>query len=275
MTYFGFLLWFLAIPALLLWTIRGWLPPRSKTTSGATDGKALGIALGVQIALALIYTTPWDNYLVATAVWHYDTRLVTGVILGYVPLEEYIFFVLDTLLVGLWWQFLSRRISATNDFHPSAKLRMWCSLALGAVWLAATVAYFSGWRPGTYLLITLAWALPPIILQIAFGGDVLWHHRKLVGWVIFPIGLYLSFADLLAIRAGIWAIDPAQSTGLFIGGLPLEEGVFFFATAILITFGLTLTLSAESRKRFHFVSQVVRERFREVLQAEARRSEMR
>ena len=124
-------------------------------------------------------------------------------------------------------------------------------------------------------MITLAWALPPIILQIAFGADVLWHHRKLVVGVILPIGLYLSFADSLAIRAGIWAIDPAQSTGLFIGGLPLEEGVFFFATAILITFGLTLTLSAESRKRFHIMSQVVRERFREMLQRQPRNSETR
>ncbi len=49
--------------------------------------------------LAVIWTTPWDNYLVATRVWRYDPSKVWNVILGYVPLEEYLFFVLQSLAV--------------------------------------------------------------------------------------------------------------------------------------------------------------------------------
>lgn len=43
------------------------------------------------IIATLLYTTPWDNYLVATRVWYYDTARVWNSVLGYVPLEEYLF----------------------------------------------------------------------------------------------------------------------------------------------------------------------------------------
>jgi len=50
--------------------------------------------------LAVIWTTPWDNYLVASGVWRYDPTKVWNAVLGYVPLEEYLFFVLQSLGVG-------------------------------------------------------------------------------------------------------------------------------------------------------------------------------
>jgi lycopene cyclase domain-containing protein len=58
-------------------------------------------AVGLTILIALIYTTPWDNYLVATRVWYYDPARVWGIVLGYVPLEEYLFFILQPVLGAL------------------------------------------------------------------------------------------------------------------------------------------------------------------------------
>ncbi|MCL4505327.1 MAG: lycopene cyclase domain-containing protein [Chloroflexi bacterium] len=58
------------------------------------------LALILLPILAMIWTTPWDNYLVASGVWRYDPSKVWNVILGYVPLEEYLFFVLQSLGVG-------------------------------------------------------------------------------------------------------------------------------------------------------------------------------
>jgi lycopene cyclase domain-containing protein len=243
MTYLGFLLIFLVTPIVVL------LVFQARTQK---MGRAVWIALGVQVVLALLYTTPWDNHLVATGVWYYDPQRVTGILLGYVPLEEYIFFVLETLLVGLWWQSLSGRAVADSRFRGSAKIRLWAALSATTVWLAAVASYLSSWKQGTYLSITLAWALPPIIIQLLYGADILWHERRLVAATILSLGIYLSAADALAIRSGVWAIDPAQSTGIFVGGLPIEEAVFFFVTVVLITFGLTLSLSEESRRRFPF-----------------------
>jgi lycopene cyclase domain-containing protein len=238
MTYFGFLLLFLGIPIFLM---SGYiLASRGSVHSGfpSASPRRIVLAIGVQIVLAVLYTTPWDNYLVATGVWTYSPALVSGIILGYVPLEEYVFFVLEALLVGLWWWALASRKRASTRFWPRPRLRVGFSSAAGLLWLASAALLLSGW------------ALPPMLLQLAFGADILWKYRRLVGAVIVPIGLYLSAADALAIRARIWAIDPLQTTGAHIGMLPLEEGLFFFATVTLLTFGLTLFLAPEGASRF-------------------------
>ena len=249
MTYFEFLFRFLVIPIILLLGLYFWDKRKDKTSIVSKNSKSVWIAIAVHVTLALIYTTPWDNYLVATGVWYYNPALVSGIVFGYVPLEEYTFFVLQTLFVGLWWMFLARRITAPDHFKPSTKLRFGSSAILTTLWLISIIVFFGGWKPGTYLSITLLWALPPIIIQCAFGADILWHHRKLVWATILPIGMYLSFADSLAITATTWTINPADSVGLFIGRLPLEEGLFFFITVALVTFGITLLQALQSQER--------------------------
>ena len=250
MTYFGFLLRFLIIPILLLaalvWTRRKRLSLRG-----------LSLATVVHILVALVYTTPWDNYLVASGVWYYNPSLISGVLLGYVPLEEYMFFVLETILVGLWCGLLVSALTPKRKFEPSALLCRAASLSVGLLWFISALVFLSGWKPGTYLSIILFWALPPILLQLIFGADILWYFRRLLAAVILPIGVYLSWADSLAITATTWAIHPAQSLGIFLGRLPLEEGIFFFITLLLTTFGMTLLLAAESRQRLEFLLQKV------------------
>jgi len=250
MTYFGFLLLFLGTPILLISGLI--LASGGGIDSGSAAARAgrIALAIGVQIVLAVLYTTPWDNYLVATGVWTYAPARVSGIILGYVPLEEYVFFILEALLVGMWWWALSSRKGPSSHFLPRPRLRIGLSAAASVLWLASGALLLSSWRPGTYLALILVWALPPMLLQVAFGADILWEYRRLVGGVIVPIGLYLSAADALAIRSAIWAIDPLQTTGAHIGGLPIEEGLFFFATVTLLTFGLTLFLAPEGANRF-------------------------
>ena len=61
---------------------------------------------------AFVYTTPWDNFLVFREVWSYPPDRVLGRV-GYVPYEEYAFFVLQTLISGLLLLLLMRRTGAT------------------------------------------------------------------------------------------------------------------------------------------------------------------
>jgi lycopene cyclase domain-containing protein len=198
-----------------------------------------------------VYTTPWDNYLVATGVWYYNPDLVTGIVLGYVPIEEYTFFVVETILAGLWWWFLSRRLSPpTITFTPNKKLIRVSSGSLIITWTIFTYLFFFGDPKWTYLAIILFWALPAILPQLLFGADILWHYRKLVFWAIMIPGMYLSLMDIVALSDTTWSISKSQTTGvLFLGILPLEEVVFFFITNILITFGLTLLLANVSEGR--------------------------
>ncbi|MCL4833223.1 MAG: lycopene cyclase domain-containing protein [Caldilineaceae bacterium] len=247
MTYFAFLALFVGIPIVLLLGV-AWLDVRAgrrRPAALANWPVAGGILLHALIAL--LYTTPWDNYLVATGVWWYDPALVTGVVLGWVPIEEYTFFVVQPILAGLWLTALTRRLPRV-DFAPNPAIRWFGVAFLGTVWLGAVAIPLLGWRPGTYLFLELAWALPPIALQWGFGGDILWRNRRLVLLALVPLTLYLSGADAIAIGAGTWTIDPAQSTGWLLGGvLPIEEFIFFGLTNTLVTFGLVLIWAAASR----------------------------
>lgn len=262
MTYFQFLLIFLVLPILLLA-----LPLLRRRPASLRETAA---AVGTHVLLALLYTTPWDNYLVATGVWYYNPALVSGILLGWVPLEEYTFFVLETVLVGLWWLRMEPLTAPRTEFRPSAALRKALTAMGAAVWLVSALVFFSGWQPGTYLSIMLFWGLPPLLLQLGFGADILLHHWRRLAAVILPLGLFLSLADSLAITATTWTIAPANSLGFFIGGLPIEEGLFFFLTVTLVTVGVTLLMEPASRERL----DALRRRWAIASASSARRSKV-
>lgn len=251
MTYFGFLAKFVVLPLLgLLWFNRRDAKsgkPMPPEFSALPPDKVMLAHVGAAVA----YTTPWDNYLVKTRVWWYDPKLVTGIIFGYVPLEEYSFFVLQTLLTGSWMSALARHLPV-NEQRPRHPLRIRIGMTFGlfVIWLGALWNLLRGPRSRNYLTLTLVWALIPIMLQTAFGGDILWQHRRLVALGIIPATLYLGATDSLAIDAGTWVINPEKTVNVHIGGkLPLEEGLFFLLTNVLITFGSTLALSQQSLNR--------------------------
>lgn len=279
MTYFSFLFRFVILPILIFLLIALRDEKRGKRINGFRNGKAVWMAIGIHVLLAVAYTTPWDNYLVATGVWYYNPELVTGIVLGYVPIEEYTFFVVETILAGLWWWFLARRFSPLLEgeglgvrakFTSNKQLVYVSTCLLILLWLAFTSLFFFGNEKWTYLSITLFWALPPIILQFLFGADILWHYRKLVFWATMVPGTYLSLMDIVALNETTWSISPSQTTGiLFFGILPLEEVVFFFITNVLIAFGMTLLLANVSGERFAGVKKQV-EAWREALNPQAR-----
>lgn len=251
MTYFGFLAQFLLVPILLLLALTWRDRQQGLTLPAALRGWPAWSVLTGHIVVALIYTTPWDNYLVATGVWSYNPNLVTGLVLGWVPIEEYTFFILQPILASLWLFYLARRLPFDSGTLPySRQVRWGILLSLGLLWLAMAAILAVGWQPGVYLALILVWALLPVMLQIGFGADILWRHRRLVLWTLLPMTLYLSLADALAISSGTWTIDPAQSLQLYLGGvLPLEEFIFFLMTNVLLVLGTVLVLSQESQSR--------------------------
>ncbi len=255
MTYFGFLLVFLVIPIVLLWVLNIYDARRGTLLPASMRSWPSWIIVAAHCIIAVAYTTPWDNYLVATRVWWYDPNLVTGVLIGYVPIEEYTFFILQPLLTGAWLLLMARHLPVPLPMKPMNGLRI-RRIATGIVfvlWLFFVGLLVSGWRPGTYLGLLMVWALPPVMIQTAFGADILWHHRRKILLTIIPMTLYLAASDKLAIANGVWTIDPEQSLQavgvLLLGRLPLEEFLFFLMTNVLVTLGIALVASTVSKER--------------------------
>jgi lycopene cyclase domain-containing protein len=204
------------------------------------------------VLIALVYTTPWDNYLVATNVWWYDDDLITGLTLGYVPIEEITFFILQTLLTGLWTLvMLDTRRSPKGDVleDRDKKTHAISSLLVLVIWALSAIIVAVGWQPGRYGALILTWALIPILIQVAFGVDILWQNASVIALTVLPTTFYLWMVDALAINSGTWTIDPIQITGLKLGPLPVEEMLFFFLTNLIIACGVTLMLSPAAKAR--------------------------
>jgi lycopene cyclase domain-containing protein len=256
MTYFSFLVFFLAVPIAAFLIFFGAQRP-GVALPGRLTAMRPAAAIAITCVVAVLYTTPWDNYLVATGVWSYDRTLVSGVVLGYVPLEEYLFFVLQTILTSLWLIFLARR-SPAGPVASAPLLRRWLSLPIGMVWLIAGGALSLAWGPSRYSALLFAWALLPILIQLAFGADLLWQERRLVLPAILVATLYYSVADTFAVASGTWDFHSGRILGVHLGPLPIEEVAFFLLTNTLIVFSVTLLLSAASLSRFQSLTHRAR-----------------
>jgi lycopene cyclase domain-containing protein len=258
MTYFGFLVRFLVVPILALLLALMWDRQRGLGLPSSLRNLPAWAVVALHVLVALLYTTPWDNYLVATRVWWYDPNLVTGITLGWVPIEEYTFFVLQTLLTGLWLLWLAPRLARAPGWAPDGRIQRLAVLIAGLLWLPTPFLLAVRVVPATYLALILVWALPPVALQLAFGADILWRYRRLVTAAVLVPTVYLWLADTLAIRLGIWTISPRQTLELCLpGGLPLEEATFFLMTNVLIGFGITLALAEESKMRLRIFQRVL------------------
>jgi lycopene cyclase domain-containing protein len=250
-SYFGFLATFL-VPPIIVFALLAWRDEsRGQLLMPTMRGLIPYPLIGLLVIIAVVWTTPWDNYLVATNVWWYRDDLVTGILIGWVPIEEYCFFVLQPIMSGLFAVWLMRRLPAPQKVAPSKALRTGVTAVVFLIMIASWIALLFGPPQATYLGLELVWALPPIALQTAFGADILWRHRWLVFTAIGVPTLYLAAADALAILGGTWTIDPEQSfVGLKLFGiLPLEEFIFFLLTNILVVFGLVLGCATASQER--------------------------
>jgi lycopene cyclase domain-containing protein len=190
--------------------------------------------LAVIVALAVVYTTPWDNYLIAEGVWSYgDGRLAGRVWLA--PIGEYLFILLQPVVAALWLFHL--RAPAVE---VGVSRRDWLvGLAAGGLVTAVGVALLTS-EASFYLGAILAWGGPVLALQWAVGWRYLLAVRRHVALAVGVPTLYLWVTDWVAIQQGVWIISDRYTTGLGLPGLPVEEMVFFLTTNLFVVQGLVL-----------------------------------
>jgi lycopene beta-cyclase len=265
MTYLQFHLVFMVPPLVVLLT-------RLPRVAAAYGPRAWWTLPAIAV-IALVYTTPWDNYLVYRGIWWYGPDRVLATI-GYVPVEEYLFFVLQPFLTGAFTYWLLLRVGperAGNDERVSLNgtgggnggradaatgtvLRSIFLLvptgprAVGVMlYLLATAGGVLAltYTRGVYLGLILVWAAPVLGAQWFLVAPGVLRAPRLFAVAVAVPTLYLWAADRIAIGAGIWNISPEYTTGLHLLGLPIEEALFFLATNLLVVQGVLLFLNPQ------------------------------
>ena len=90
-----------------------------------------------------------------------------------------------------------------------------------------------------YLLVLAACLIGTAPLEVVLKTRVYARWRRLL-LTLLPVLVVFVAWDVLAIRAGHWDYDSEQVTGIELGGLPLEELLFF----VVIPICAILTLEA-------------------------------
>lgn len=83
----------------------------------------------------------------------------------------------------------------------------------------------------TYLGVMLACVLGTLPLEYFYRARV-WRRFRRTALSVLPVAAVFVTWDYLAAAAGWWHFDPAFITGLWVGGLPIEELVFFLVIPV-------------------------------------------
>jgi lycopene cyclase domain-containing protein len=207
----------------------------------------------VLVLLAVIvFTSPWDNLAAKWGIWGFP-REKYSLRLGYLPVEEYAFFILQSVNVMLAVRALFHFFPALETGQETdpgeltwiclgASVVPWAVVAVQFVWLRRKAG------PRVNYAVHLAWFLPVIYAQWVIAPYLFLDHAVLLALVTAAFGVYYTLADLAAVRAGTWFFDEKQITGAKLAGvLPWEEIAFFFLTSLLVAQSYLLLLPADLR----------------------------
>lgn len=194
--------------------------------------------VAVLVAVAVLYTIPWEVALIGRGVWSYGEGTVLARLWG-IPYEELLFILVQPVVSALW---LYQFTEPSDRPLAVAPVRRALGALAGVAICGVGVALFVRGGTTTYLGALLGWAGPVFAIQWAFGWPYLVAKRRTVAIGVGLPTLYLCAADTVAIGVGIWELSPDYTTGLAFAGLPLEEALFFLCTNLFVVQGLVLWL---------------------------------
>ncbi|MCX7832957.1 MAG: lycopene cyclase domain-containing protein [Ignavibacteria bacterium] len=227
MTYLSFLLVFTIVPSLLLiitlWKTFTW--------------DYIKVLLFVSF-IAFSATSLWDNYAVYSGIWFFPEEKTLHIKLFYVPIEEYMFFFLQTYTTGLF-QLLYMKFYRKVKNGESSKISFF-SLPMIFLFMLEVIKLPFG--KFNYLFHLLTWAGFFIFIQYLFGRKKIFKYKNFIFFPAIIMTLYFSLCDSISIGHGIWDFDPEQTIGTLVYNVPLEEIIFFLCTNLLITEAMILFL---------------------------------
>ena len=208
-------------------------------------------AFAVVLLIVVVFTSPWDNFAAMWGIWQFPRERYSFRI-GYLPIEEYLFFLLQSSNVMLGVRALLLHVPdlRTGLGTPLVPVQGIQAGVILAIWVVVGVWYARHLPPRRhyYAVHLLFWFLPVLVLQWVIAPNLMLAHAGLLAGVTLAFGAYYTAADLVAVHAGTWTFDEEMITGHKVAGiLPWEEVAFFFLTSLLVAQSYILLLPAAAR----------------------------
>lgn len=209
------------------------------------------LCLGALFLAVGIFTSPWDNAAVKKGIWGFPPHLHSFKI-KYLPIEEYLFFFIQTLLVALstrsaYLYFPSLSHHLETDLSPFNGIIIFLLFFIWFLFgkLIKKNPLSQRWN---YTFHLFFWFTPVILLQWGVGYNVFTPVFPFLLLISLAWGLYYTLCDLIATYQGIWHFDSQQIQGFkLLNILPWEESAFFWITSLLVAQSYILLLPASLR----------------------------
>jgi len=198
---------------------------------------SVGAAFLVILVIVVAFTTPWDNYAVAQGIWSFPGGR-HAFRLWHLPVEEYCFFIIQSVEVLL----LCHGLTGLAGFHQAFTPPLNSPGVITGLGVVAALWAFTGLRFGRrlprraqYLFHLLYWFGPVVAFQWVLAAPLLLANLSAIVPATAIVSLWLTLADLAAVRQGIWEFDETQILGVkWRNRLPVEEILFFFVSSLLV-----------------------------------------
>jgi lycopene cyclase domain-containing protein len=209
--------------------------------------------LAALASVAVVYTTPWDCWLIQNEVWWYPPGSVLATVFD-VPVEEYLFMVCTSVLTGCWRLIIAmsrqhRAEPITGSSCRKISLRFWLAvIGFGGVLVGLS-------EKSLYLGSMMVCFGVPLALQAGLGADLLRSSRKVrsAGLALTPL---LWIADAVAINAGAWELSRVHTIGVRVWVLPFEEALFFLLVNVLVVNTVVLVTHPGTAGRIRRVARL-------------------
>ncbi len=219
---------FLMIPALLLMFV----PPLPLSNFPDPTMKNFPYIISVVlIAFAFAFSAPWENFLGYMGVLHFNESAALGA-LGYIPYEEYFWWVDHSLLAAFWVMSIMPCKPVPKSGNPHVLFRIIGVLfSLGMTYYGYYLYDSNG--PTLYVSVTLMFIFPVFAIQFLVCGHLLRQYpREWLLGILVP-SIHTILIDRYALHVGIWNISTELTTGIGAYGFILEHILAYSLTTAL------------------------------------------
>ena len=185
-------------------------------------------ALFPAIAITGAFFIVWDVLFTSWGVWGFNPRYLSGINIGNLPLEEWLFFI--TIPYACIFVYEVMNYFVKRDVL--GKIARPLAIALGIALLVGGALAWGKWYTSTTALLAGA-----ALLLVAFSGQSKWLGRFFIGYAVSLVPFLLvnglltgSFLD----EPVVWYND-AENLGIRLFTIPVEDTVYMLLLLLMNT----------------------------------------